>query len=339
MSRESQATADTTAAAVRRGPAHRKFPIVLVLAVAGGLFAIVQLVVLGQWVLSDRFTPTPTGADPVAGWDMFWTRAWEVISVVGSIGFLIWMVRHFKSNTTVRTIVIVVGAWMLTAWQDPGVNFARPAFSYSSAFFNMGTWDRQVPFWPERVGGNPQPILFWIATYLLFVPLIMLATQAIMTWVRNRFPELRIGALAAILFVVMAIQDIIIEELWLWQGLYRYVRVPEHFSILPGTILQMPLYEVIFWGGGMTAIVGLLFVFRHLDGTMAIDRGIERVPARHRTAVRVLALAGLLNIAFLLFNLGYNVNNHFAETNLTPHQAPSYMTNHMCGLAANPPCS
>ena len=248
------------------------------------------------------------------------------------------MVRHFKSNPTVRTIAIVVGAWMLTAWQDPGVNFARPVFSYSSVFLNMGTWGEQVPFWPHRAGGNPQPILFWIATYLLFVPLIMLNTQLIMTWVRKRFPRLRLAGLAAILFVVMALQDVLIEELWLWQGLYRYVRVPQHFAIFPGSIQQMPLYEVIFWGGGMTALVGLLFVFRHADGTMALDRGIERVPQRLRVAVRVLALGGLLNIAFLLFNFGFNVNNQFADTNLTHHQAPSYMTNDMCGLAANPPC-
>jgi hypothetical protein len=81
-----------------------------------------------------------------------------------------------------------------------------------------------------------------------------------------------------------------------------------------------------------------LFVFRSDDGTMAVDRGIARVPERMRTAVRILALGGPLNIAFLLFNFGFNVNNHFADTNLTPQQAPSYITNDMCGMAANPPC-
>jgi hypothetical protein len=321
-----------------RSAATRRFPVAIPLAAAGGVFAVVQLVILGHWVFSEQFTSTPTGADTVAGWDLFWTRAWEVLSVVGSVGFVIWMARHFKTNPTVRTITIVVGAWMLTAWQDPGVNFARPAFSYSSAFFNLGTWDQQVPFWPIRAGGNPQPVLFWIATYLLFVPLVMINTQAIMTWVRNRLPGWGIARLAVVLFFVMAIQDVLIEELWIWQGLYRYVRVPEHFAILPGTFMQMPLYEVIFWGGGMTALVGIMFVFRHDDGTMATDGGIERVPSRYRTAVRVLALGGVLNIAFLLFNFGFNVNNHFADVNLTPQQAPSYMTNDMCGLAANAPC-
>lgn len=56
------------------------------------------------------------------------------------------------------------------------------------------------------------------------------------------------------------------------------------------------------------------------------------------TAVRILALGGLLKIAFLLFNFGFNVSNHFADTKLTPQQAPSYFTNDMCGMAANPPC-
>jgi hypothetical protein len=317
---------------------RRHFPVVVVLAVIGALFGALQVVVLGHWMLSSSFTPTHTGGDPVTGWDMTWTRIWEFISVAGSVGFAIWMARHFKANSTVRTIVVCVCAWMLTAWQDPGVDFARPAFSYSSAFFNMGTWGEQIPFWPHRAGDNPQPVLFWIATYLLFVPLIMLSTQAVMTRIRKMFPRAGFAALAVALFAVMAIQDILIEQLWLWQGLYRYVRVPEHFSLFPGTILQMPLYEVIFWGGGMTALVGLLFVFRAEDGTMLTDRGIERVPARHRTAVRVLALGGLLNLCFLLFNFGFNVNNHFAETNLTPQQAPSYFTNDMCGMAANPQC-
>ncbi len=331
-------TASASAAATTADPARGRFPLVVALAVLGGLFAVIQTLVLGGWVLSDYFAPISTGIDSVTGWDMFWTRAWEVFSVVGSVAFLIWMARHCKSNPTVRTIVIVVGGWMLTAWQDPGVNFARPVFSYSSAFLNMGTWGQIVPMWPGRDGGNPQPILFWIATYLLFVPLVMLNTQAIMGWVRTRFPGLRIAALGGILFIVMALQDVLIEELWIWQGLYRYVRVPQYFSIFHGTIYQMPLYEVIFWGGGMTALVGMLFVFRNQDGTMAVDRGIERVPARYRTVVRVLALGGMLNVAFLLFNLGFNINNQFAEVNLTPIQAPSYMTNDMCGLAANPPC-
>jgi len=335
---ERSTIAATSSSDTTDSPIRSRFPVVLVLAVAGSLFGVVQLAILGQWVFSDRFYAYPTGADAVSGWDLAWTRTWEVISVVGSVAFVVWMSRRYKTDATVKTIAIIVGAWMLTAWQDPGVNLTRPVFSYSSAFLNMGTWDQQVPGWPHRAGGNPQPILFWIATYLLFVPLVMLNTQAIMGWVRRRFPTLRIAALAAILFVVMAVQDILIEELWLWQGLYRYVRVPENFSIFTGTILQMPLYEVLFWGGGMTALVGLLFVFRQSDGTMALDKGIERVPAKYRTPVRVLALGGLLNIAFLLFNFGYNVNNHFADVNLSPEQAPSYVTNDMCGLAANPPC-
>jgi hypothetical protein len=206
MSNGSQAVVQAEAIAVEPMPAGRRFPVVVVLAVIGAVFAVIQVLVLGRWMLSDLFTPTPTGADPVSLWDLSWTRIWEVVSVAGSIGFVVWMARHFKSSATVRTIVVVVGAWMLTAWQDPGVDFARPVFSYSSVFFNMGTWGSQVPFWPQRGGGNPQPILFWIATYLLFVPLIMLNTQLIMTRVRRRFPRLRLAGLAAILFVVMAIR-------------------------------------------------------------------------------------------------------------------------------------
>ncbi|MGB9305937.1 MAG: spirocyclase AveC family protein [Mycobacterium sp.] len=326
------AESDTSQGGIR-GDAPR----IVWLARIGGIFLLLELYVLGSWIFSDDFTSTPTGSDPLPASVHFWIRAWEVISIVGSIVFLAWIIRKTLRDRVLPTLGVVVIAWMFTAWQDPGVNYIRPVFAYNSHFFNRGTWAHFIPGWANHAGANPQPIFFWIATYLLFVPVFMVGACALLDGVRKLFPRINKAGLLAILFVVMILIDVLIETLWLRQGLYAYPRANHAWSLFTGDITQFPLYEAFAWGGFMTTLGAGIYYFRDADGHMISDKGLDKLKiTRGRTLIRALALGAIFNLAMLVFNMGFNMANQHADT--MPTQVPSYFSNQLCGLGTNPPC-
>jgi len=52
--------------------------------------------------------------------------------------------------------------------------------------------------------------------------------------------------------------------------------------------------------------------------------------------VRVLALAGVLNVVMAIFNVGFNYVNQHAD--VTPPHVASYFANGFCGLSPSHPC-
>ncbi|MGB8403197.1 MAG: spirocyclase AveC family protein [Mycobacterium sp.] len=315
----------------------RDSPPIVWLARLGVLFLALEVYVFARWVASSDFVATPTGNDPLSGSQLVWIRIWEVLSVVGSIAFVWWIVRKTRRDRAFPVIGIVMVAWMLTAWQDPGVNDIRPTFAYNSHFFNRGTWAHFIPGWGNEPGANPQPIFFWIATYLLFFPLAALVTSATIDAVRRVLPQLNRAGIVAAFFLFGVLEDILIEQLWLHQGLYAYMRVNHSWSLFPGSITQLPLYEPLVFGGLMMMTASLTYYFRDHRGRMVTDRGIDKLTARRTLPlIRALALGAMLNIAMLAFNFGFNMANQHADT--MPTSVPSYFSNGLCGVGADAPC-
>ncbi|WP_156371244.1 spirocyclase AveC family protein [Nocardia arizonensis] len=310
-------------------------PRVVWLARLGALFLVLELYVFIRWILSDHFKRVQPGPDE--GTKMIWIYFWDVLSIVGSIVFIFWIVRKTIRDRELPPVAIVAMAWMLTAWQDPLVNALRPVFSYNSHFFNMGSWGEFIPGWVDNGGVNPQPIWWWIGIYLFFVPLNMLGASSYVNWWRRKFPRLNRAALIAILMVLMFAQDVFGEWITLIQGVDQYMRVPGSFALWPGTTYQFPLYEGLAWGCGMVGLSAVIFCFRDKQGYMFSDHGIDRVKTtKGRTVLRVLALGAVFNVAMLVFNLGYLYVNQHAET--TPPSIPSYFVNGMCGVGDSDPC-
>lgn len=228
-------------------------------------------------------------------------------------------------------------AWLLAAWQDPGVNLIRPVFAYNSALFNRGTWAYFIPGWVSKGAENPQPIIYTLANYVLFMPLAVAGLDALIATVRRRMPRLNTAGLIAMLFVTFIVLDIVIEQMFLRMGLWAYPRVDHRWSVFGGTMNQFPLYESIAFGGLVNVAGIIVYCFRRTDGRMITDTGIDAL--RHRrtvSAIRVLALSAVFNVFMLVFNLGFNVVNQHAGT--TPSHVPSYFSNQMCGIGSDPPC-
>lgn len=319
------------------GSAGKDSPRIVWLARLGALFVCLQAYVYIRWILSDNFESTPTGADPVPGPTMAWIRIWEAVCIIGGLIFIGWLIRRTRTDKRLPTLGVFVFAWLLAAWQDPGVNWIRPAFSYSSGFFNRGNWADFIPGWVVKGAETPQPIFYWLATYFLFLPLAVLGIDKLIATLRRGIPRINNAGIIAILFVLFVTLDIVVEQLFIRMGLWAYPRVNGDWSLFAGTMNQMPLYEAIVFGGVVSALSMVIYCFRDRTGNMLSDKGIERLRnPRTVSAVRVLALAAVFNVVMLGFNMGFNMINQHADA--VPADVPSYFHNDICGLGPNPPC-
>lgn len=315
-------------------PVGTDSPRVVWLARLGAVFLLLELYIFGRWITSDSFQRVMPGPDDT---NMLWIRFWDVASIGGSVAFIAWIVRKRLREGKLPPVAIVAMAWMLTAWQDPLVNALRPVYSYNAHFLNFGSWEQFIPGWIDNGGVNPMPIFWWIGIYFCFVPVNMLGIDAYLRRVRRHLPRINRAGLIAFVMVVMFAQDVIGELITLLQGVDRYMWVGQNIALFPGTDIQFPLYEGIFFGCGMVGLSALIYCFRDADGNMITDRGLDRLRIRRgRTFIRVLALGAVFNVAMMVFFLGFNAVNQHADT--TQPSVPSYFENGMCGLGDNPGC-
>lgn len=315
----------------------RDAPRVVWLARIGVLFVLLQAYIYGRWIFSDQFTPAPTGSDPLSASQEFWIRCWDIVSIAACVGFLIWIVWKTVRDRAIPTLGIVTIAWMLTAWQDPGVNYIRPVFSYNDHFFNRGTWAQFIPGWVNHAGANPQPIFFWVATYSGLMVVGILGICQLLDRVRKAFPRINKAGLLALLFLFSVISDAVAESIWMHQGLWAYPRVNGTWSLFTGGITQLPLFEPLVFGGFVGTAATAIYYFRDSNGHMITDTGLRKLTIkRGRTPVRVLALCTVLNVLMLVFNMGWNMVNQHADT--TPTHVPSYFSSELCGLGASSAC-
>jgi hypothetical protein len=318
-------------------PESRESPPIVWLARLGALFVLLQAYVYVRWICSDKFAASPTGPDKIPGATLAWIRIWEAICIVGGIVFIGWIVRTTRRDRALPVLGVYVLAWLLAAWQDPGVNMIRPVFAYNSGFFNRGTWASFIPGWVSKGPENPQPIWYWLATYLLFMPLAVQGLDKLIAGFRRVAPRINKAGITAALLVMFTLLDASIEQVFQRMGLWAYLRVNHDWSLFSGTMNQFPLYEGIAFGGIVSVLGIVMYAFRNDNGHMVTDRGIERLRNRRAvSATRVLALTAVFNVVMVVFNMGFNVVNQHADT--TPAHVPSYFSNGMCGIGTDPPC-
>lgn len=313
-------------------------PPIIWLARLGAVFLVIQLYVYLRWIFSDKFTPTPSGPDPVPGSAMFWIRFWEIGCVVAGIGLVWWIVRKTRAERQFPAVGVFVVAWLLAAWQDVGVNATRPVFAYNSGFFNMGTWGEFIPGWVSKGAENPQPIIYFLASYIVLTPLAIMGIDKLITRIRKAVPRLNKAGVMAVMLVMFTVMDIVLEQYFHRVGLWTYLRVDGAWAIFPGTLYQFPLYEGIFFGGVVSVLSIAIYCFRDEDGRMISDTGIEKLPNRRTLPlVRILALSAVFNLIMMVFMLGFNLVNQHADTQ-PAEPIPSYLHHNMCGVGPNPPC-
>ncbi|MBA4022322.1 MAG: hypothetical protein C0482_08140 [Gordonia sp.] len=300
--------AQTGAAAVISGSAvliavdreRRQRNTALALAVVGAGFLIVQAYAYIAWLLSDRIAQ-PRGSDPISDEVLANVRRAEVILVTLALGWLIFLVVDCRRRRTLTWPVLLTFAWSAVYWQDPLVNAVDHNFTYNAYFQDNGDWVTHLPFIPVSGPTLPQP-LFEALVFFALLPIFGLLSHSIL-WGLRRLGISSPTLLIITVWLVFIVIDGAFEMAGISQGLLVWNRVSDTLAFHSGTIDQWPVYEGVMLGL-VWALPGMLMFFRGDNRFSRLDPGIDTLRGSVPTVVRLLALAGLLNLVFLAYNIG-----------------------------------
>lgn len=296
-----------------------------------------------SWLVSGDAHATATGIDPVPTWKQITARSWEILfggwALVAIWVFLIKPIRRGRGMSLDGMLLI---AWFtLWALQDPWLSYARGWFAYNAEFVDLGCPQCHVPGWLDSGVQNnlPEPLLFMAGMYVGVFTTSLVIVCKLMRAAKARWPQLGTMGLIGIAWATMAITDLVLEVIWLHNGLYAYPGAIRSLSVFPGTEHQFPLYESVLWGGMWGAMVCLRY-FRNDRGQTIAERGIERVRGgrRGKSALRLLALIGIAQTFMLVYNIGIGFAGLHSDPWPREVLSKSYMTAGMCGEGTDQAC-
>lgn len=303
----------------------------------GAFFVVLQIYIFAAWIGSPHFTPTLPGPTPLP-----WFSALEIMVIqVGApilvLGGLVWLVVATRRLGRVPTLGLIVFAWASAYWQDPLINYVRPAFSYNSHFINFGSWCELVPGWLSPNGSKmPEPLFFGLGAYAFVIPTSALICAFAMRQVKRLRPRTTGFQLVLVALATMFACDLVVEGLLVYTQMYAYTGSIHALSLWPGTLHQFPLYESLL-GGAAAAASGALFYFRDDKGNTLVERGVQNLRIqRGATLMRALAISGFVNLVLLSTTLIYIFLN--LQMDPWPTNVPSYLRNGVCGVGTQIEC-
>lgn len=262
------------------------------LAVVGGLFVAFQLWGYVAWAIDGGSAPFETDA-AIPDFAQTAITLGRVVTPAVAALWLAYVVRGALAARALTWPMLITAAWALTYWQESLANVTGARFAYNAALFDRGDWTDHLPFVDMTGPGLPQPLQMETFVFVGMFPVFSWGAAALMRTL-YRTTAWSPWLVGAVVYLVVLVVEFAAEMRSLSQHVHAYPEVFGALSIRDGQVDQFPLYENWLLGL-MWFLPGLLvFVLRDL-------RGQDR-PTLH-PAVAVLAAAGALNLAFLLYNL------------------------------------
>jgi Spirocyclase AveC-like len=297
----------------------------------GGLIVVLQAYVWVRWFASGEARPVSTGIDTMP--DGVKATAWvlQIAIPVTAVGVLVWLVhRCVRERRLVLDAIILIG-WISLYWQDPLTNYLRPLVFFNSYYVNLGGWVNGIPGWVSPNGQyTAEPLLVTGAFFLSTSILATIFACVLMDRAKQRWPSSGPIRLIAVAYITTLLVMIGSELIFVRAQVYAFGGVIRALSLWPGTVYQFPLYEPFFVAALLTLVAAMRY-FRNADGVMPYERGLQRlnISDRLRTAVRVLAIIGFINVVGLLAHVPLNIIGLHVST--YPAEYPSYLRNDVCG--------
>lgn len=306
----------------------------------GAVILAVETFAIVRWIGSGEATHTSSGPDPIPTVTRVAAHSIEVVCWALS-AWILWrfLIRPWRQDgrITFDGLVILVCATLF--WLDPLYQYTRPWSNYNAVFFNLGSW-AHLPGAPNHAAHLfPEPLIFASSLYIAMVFGGMAAAGAFMSALQRRRPNLPKPVVGAACLLFLFAVDVVLEGL-VFVRLGLYVFPGAHGPMLfAGRYYQFPFdYSVcvtITWW-----VWSCVRYFRDDHGRTVVERGIDRLhlSGGRRTAVRFLALAGILQLSGLaLFVLPMNMRGLGAKPWPADFRHKSYL---WAGLCSGPevPC-
>ena len=276
-----------------------------VLAWLGALFLIYQLWGYVSWIVSPDFVARSVGPDPIQPSVLEKLRSMEKTLVTLALLWLLWLIYGMLKSRALTWPAITSFAWVSCYWQDPLVNLVRHnSFTYNAYFFNRGDWMSHLPFMPDMGKVLAQPLLIEGLAFFCVIPFWGMFMAF---FLRNAQKYLAIHSgvlLIAIGWALMFVVDLLFEKGGIQNQVFGWNYVAESFALNAGTPQQWPFVEGILVSF-MWALPGFLSCLRGQNRFSIFDPGIEAIRSTPlRVVTHLLAMAGLFNLLFLVYNAG-----------------------------------
>jgi hypothetical protein len=318
---------------------QRKSATVWLWAGIGAVSTFVVLRGLVAWIAGPDFRSSPKGSDPISDTKLLALHCFE--GAVFTVGlFMLWryLVRPLVQERRFTLDGMMLVAVLLMYFYDPLDNYFNYTFSYNAHFLNFASWAREIPgLQAPNQRFFPEPFLVMGGFYAIF----MFGSAVFGCWYLRKLAAKRSDVsnlrLFAHLFLIVVVIDTVVENVFMRTQFAAYPGVVHSLSVFAGKYYQFPLYEpfiIATFACGMTAIRW----FRDDRGQSLAERGSEtlRFNGRGRTAVRFLAITGLVHAWFIL---GYFVPyNFFALKADTFPAMPSFLRAGICGQGTDYAC-
>lgn len=287
-------------------------------------------------------TPTSTGADAVPGSMLLAVRLHEAVFLAGALFAVYWViVRPWRRDRRLgfdgMLLVALLVAWL---FQDPLYNYQKVVFTYNAAFVNLGCPQCYLPGWLSFGRQLPEPLIWVGSWYIGFAVFVVILCCTLMRWFQTRWP--RFGKLGPVLFLIAfgSAFDTVCELIWMRFGLYTWASAPKTGTLFFGRYYQLPLVE-LFLAGLWYAVPACLRYFKNDKGESWAERGISnvKVPEKQRTALRLLAVIGMVNLGFfLIYNIPFILISPHLDRIPKDIYTRSYLMDGFCGPGTEHAC-
>lgn len=311
-------------------------------AALGAVFVILQVYVFTRWLI-DLPPNIPAGPTDVPWWMAFNIHAQEVV-FPAALAFMFYrfVVRPLRRGRPVTWDGVFMLAFLTMLWQNMTLDFFKWSAGYNAVVINRGSWYDYVPFFTapnanENLAEAPIWNLGFYGVWAAVSIWICFFTRAM----KQRWPHLSKVRLFVYSWIFCMVLDFAVETLWMRGGLYHFGGAPRATVLFAGHYYQYPIYEMVWFGLCLAALAAVRY-FRNDRGESVAERGIDevRLGTKSKTIIRWLALAGILNVICLTYNVGMSwVAFRYGSDWPADIQKRSYFTQGLCGAKTNRPCT
>ncbi|MBB5159930.1 spirocyclase AveC family protein [Saccharopolyspora phatthalungensis] len=268
-------------------------------ATLGAVFVLIQAWIYGSWLVTGQaHIVTPVGPDRPPAWNIVVLRGFELLVVVILIVFAIRIVRQYRREHQLGADAVFACALLLTAWQDPLVNFVGPTLSLNSHMVSVSSWAAATPGWIDSCRGHGPESIFQVTLgYLVFVYIIV-GLGRLFRLLERRWHGLSRRTLNVIALAITSVVIVALVNVSVWLELAAYPAAIPNLSFWTGTRYQFPIYHEIFYALWVGALA-VLYFRRSADGLTTVERGLDALRPRFRAVPRILAVAGCTNLLLL----------------------------------------
>ncbi len=262
------------------------------LAVVGAAFVAFQLWGYVSWGLDGGSARFETDA-AIPDFAESALRLGRIVTPAVAVLWLAFVTRGVVRARALTWPALITMAWALTYWQESLANVTGARFAYNAELYDRGDWTDHLPFVDLTGPGLPQPLQMETFVFVGMFPLFSWGAASLMRALHRR-TSWSPWLVALVGYLVVLVVEFAAEMRSIAQDVHAYPEVFGALSIRDGAPDQFPLYENWLLGL-MWFLPGLLvFVLRDLR-----DQDAPTI----RPGIAVLAAAGALNTAFLLYNL------------------------------------